>query len=271
MDIILTKEMEELLKVELGKCNEEINIVSAFCKVSTLKLLDSFIKQNIKKRLLVRFLPSDISSGATDKEIYDYCIRNNWDLFIDNDIHAKTYIFDHIKCVIGSANVTNKGIGLVNNSNKEISAFFELNDEGYTKILSLYKDAIALDEEIYNEIISAKDDTIIIRLREFKLKEKKIKCLMSEDFPTELTDTIELYNLKAYKWLVSFLKEKENRQSFFGEITSALHDVFVKDPRPYRKDIKQHLVDLLGCIRRLKIKEIEITHPNHSECIMYIG
>lgn len=123
-------------------------------------------------------------------------------------MHAKTYIFDHIKCIIGSANVTNKGLGVANNSNKEISTFFTLDGESYAKILSLYKDAIVLDEEIYNEIIKAKDDNIIIKIKEFKLKERKIECLMSEDFPTEITDIVELYNLKSYKWLVAFLKTK---------------------------------------------------------------
>ena len=78
VDILLSDEIESVLKSELSICNTEVNIVSAFCKVSTLELLDSFIKPNVKKRLLVRFLPSDIASGATDKEIYDYCIRNNW-------------------------------------------------------------------------------------------------------------------------------------------------------------------------------------------------
>ena len=270
VDILLSDEIESVLKSELSICNTEVNIVSAFCKVSTLELLDSFIKPNVKKRLLVRFLPSDIASGATDKEIYDYCIRNNWYIFIDNNIHAKTYIFDHIKCIIGSANATNKGLGVANKSNKEASTFFTLDEESYAKILSLYKDAIVLDEEIYNEIIKAKDDNIIIKIKEFKLKERKIECLMSEDFPTELTDIIELYNLKSYKWLVAFLRNKESRESYFGEITKNIHEVFVKDPRPFRKDIKQHLVDLLDCIKRLKIKEIEITRPNHSECLKYV-
>ena len=153
VDILLSDEIESVLKSELSICNTEVNIVSAFCKVSTLELLDSFIKPKVKKRLLVRFLPSDIASGATDKEIYDYCIRNNWYIFIDNNIHAKTYIFDHIKCIIGSANATNKGLGVANKSNKEASTFFTLDEESYAKILSLYKDAIVLDEEIYNEII----------------------------------------------------------------------------------------------------------------------
>ena len=271
IDILLTDEIEGVLQAELSTCKTEVNIVTAFCKVSTLKLLDSFITKKIRKRLLVRFLPSDISSGATDKEIYDYCIRNNWDLFIDNNIHAKTFIFDHIKCVVGSANVTNKGIGLSINSNKEASTFFELNEDSYLKILSLYRDAVVLDEAIYNEIINAKDDTIIVKLGEFKLKKRKIECLMCEDFPNSSTDVVELYNLKSYKWLVEFLKNKENKQSYFGEITESMHNIFVRDPRPYRKDIKEHLVDLLNSIKRLKIKEIEISKPNYSECIKYIG
>lgn len=271
VDILLSDEIERVLKTELPKCETEVNIVSAFCKVSTLELLDSFINLNVKKRLLVRFLPSDIASGATDKEIYDYCIRNNWYIYIDNSIHAKTYIFDHVKCIIGSANATNKGLGVADKSNKEASTFFTLDEDSYAKILSLYKDAIVLDEEIYNEIIKAKDDNIIIKIREFKLKERKIECLMSEDFPTELTDIIELYNLKSYKWLVDFLKNKDNKESYFGEITKSIHDVFVKDPRPFRKDIKQHLIDLFDCIKRLKIKEIEITRLKYSECVRYIG
>ena len=268
--ILLSSELEEILKTELVECKTEVNIVSAFCKVSTLKLLDSHIEKGIRKRLLVRFLPSDIAIGATDKEIYYYCIQNGWDIFIDNTLHAKTYIFDHIKCIIGSANTTNKGIGFSKLSNKEASAFFELNKEDYNKILSLYQDSLVLNDEIYNEIIKSKDDTIILHLSKFKLKDKKIECLMSEDFPNAITDTIELYCLKSYKWLVAFLKTKTNNTSYFGELSAELHNIFVKDPRPYRKNIKQHLTDLLECIKRLEISNIKITRPNHSEIVQLI-
>ena len=271
MNILLSNELENVLTIELKKCKTEVNIVSAFCKISTLELLDSCIKKGVKKRLLVRFLPSDISAGATDKEIYNYCMQHGWDLFIDNTLHAKTYIFDHIKCIMGSANATNKGVGIANLSNKEASAFFELNKEDYNKILTLYQDALLLDDELYEEIVKAKDDTIVIHLSKYKLKEKKIECLMPEDFPNELTDAIELYSLKSYKWLVNFLKTKPDNKSYFGEITSNIHDVFIKDPRPYRKDIKQHLVDLLNSIKKLEIPQLKITRPNFSECVQYIN
>lgn len=270
-DILISNEVEATLEIILPQCKKDINVISGFCKVQTLKYLDSLIGSDIKKRLLVRFLPSDISSGATDKEIYEYCKNHGWTMYVDHTIHAKTYIFDKIKCIIGSANLTNKGLGISDNSNKEASVCFELNDDSYSKILTLYKDSVELDDELYNYIISHSDDEEVIKHRKYLFKEEKIECLFPEDFPTGNEDMIELYNLRSFKWLVQFLKQKDNKTSYFGEITAGIHNAFVRDPRPYRKDVKQHLVDLLYCIKRLNISEIEITRPNHSEVVKYIG
>lgn len=272
MEILISSEVEEKIVEELSKTSKDINIVSAFCKKSTLSLIDKNVNGDVKKRLLVRFLPSDISSGATDKEIFSYCKENGWQLFFDYTLHAKTYVFDHVKCILGSANLTNKGIGIASNCNKEASAYFLLDDDSYKKIMSLYKDSLLMTDELYEMVISGISDEEFISKREkTTLNVPKITCLFPEDFPDENTDVIELYQCRSYKWLVSFLKSKENKTSYFGEITANIHNAFVKDPRPYRKDIKQHLVDLLSCIKRLNISEIEITRPNHSEVVKLLG
>ena len=95
-----------------------------------------------------------------------------------------------------------------------------------------------------------------------------MECLFPEDFPDESTDIIELYNLRSFKWLVQYLKSKDTHFAFFGEITSEIHNIFVRDPRPFRKDMKAHLIDLLSCIKRLSVKGISITRPNYSECVL---
>jgi len=46
-----------------------------------------------------------------------------------------------------------------------------------------------------------------------------------------------------------------------------LHDAFIDDPRPYRKDVKQLLNNLLSWIKILDIEDIKIDRPNHSERI----
>lgn len=269
VNILLNDEVENELKKNIPLCTVDLNIVSAFCKLKTLQFIDSLVcDNNVKKRILVRFLPSDLAAGATDKEIYNFCKNNNWDIYVDHTIHAKTYVFDKIKCIIGSANTTDRGLGIANNSNKEASSFFELDDDSYNKIMTLYKDASVLDQELYDYIVSHESDTEVINHKKYREHNKKIECLMSEDFPDENTDIVDLYSLRSFKWLVQYLRTKENKYAYFGEIASEIHNVFVKDPRPYRKDIKSHLVDLLNCIKRLSVKGITITRPNYSECIM---
>ena len=267
-NILISNEVEKTLEKILPICQKDINVISGFCKVHTLEYLDTLIQtQCIKKRLLVRFLPSDLSSGATDKEIFSYCKSHGWSIFVDHSIHAKTYVFDRIKCIMGSANLTDKGLGISDNSNKEASVCFELDDDSYTKILSLYKDSVELDQSLYEYIISHMSDDDVIKHKQYKAKKISIECLFPEDFPNEQSDVIELYNSRAYKWFVNFLQEKNDKSAFYGEIAAAIHNVFIKDPRPYRKDIKQHLTDLLSAIKRLNISEIKVERPNYSELV----
>lgn len=267
MNIILSNELENIIIKEISKCENDVNIVTAFCKLETLRKIDLHIKPNINKRLLVRFLPSDLLSGATDKTIYEYCKKNGWKIYIDFSIHAKTYIFDKIKCILGSANLTNKGIGISINSNKEISSYFEIEEEDYNKILSLYSDAEQLDDELFNLIVNSVDDHEIVRVKRKVELHKTINCLMPEDFPDDTTDIIELYNLKSYKWLISYLKSKNNKMAYFGELSSMIHDIFIKEPKPYRKDIKIYLSSLLSLIKKYNVNNILVEKPNYSECV----
>ncbi len=267
MEYLITKEILDAVLKEAREATDCINFITAYCKVNTLKKIDDCINQNVSKRILIRFLPSDILSGATDKEVFEYCKNNNWKIYYDFAIHAKIFIFDKIKAIWGSANVTNNGMGLSNNPNKELSSYGEIDDESYNKIITLYKDANILDQDTFDYIVSHNDDIEIIKHNKQKLKNQKIECLFPEDFPNEDTDIIELYSLRSYKWLIKFLMEKEDKKAYFGELSSEIHNIFAKDPRPFRKDIKVYLSNLLASIVRLDVRGLTITRPNYSECV----
>ena len=68
----------------------------------------------------------------------------------------------------------------------------------------------------------------------------------------------------AYLWLLSVLAENSN-ELYFGELTQLLHDTLVEDPRPYRKDVKVLLINLLGWINELDMEEVIIDRPRHSQ------
>ncbi len=267
MEYLITNEILDAVLKEAREVTDCINFITAYCKVNTLKKIDDCINNNVSKRILIRFLPSDISSGATDKEVFEYCKKNNWEVYYDFSIHAKIFIFDKIKAIWGSANVTNNGMGLSNNPNKELSSYGEIDDESYSKIITLYKDANILDQESFDYIVSRTNDDEAIKHNKQKIKNQKIECLFPEDFPDCNTDIIELYSLRSYKWLVCYLMTKDNKIAFFGELSSEIHKIFAKNPQPYRKDIKNYLSDLFACIKRLSVKGLTITKPNYSECV----
>lgn len=68
----------------------------------------------------------------------------------------------------------------------------------------------------------------------------------------------------AYLWLIDVVVEK-NGEIYFGELASKLHDSLVTDPKPYRKDVKMLLANLLQMIVALDMPEIGVDRPNYSQ------
>ena len=57
---------------------------------------------------------------------------------------------------------------------------------------------------------------------------------------------------------------------FFGELSARLYSVVVSDPKPYRKDVKKMLSNLLKLIEELEMEEIVIDRPNYSQRIRIV-
>jgi len=94
MTIIYTENFKNELEKELISTTNNIHIISAFCKKNIIAFIDSKLSSSVKsKKLLVRFTLRDIISKATDFGLYEYCLENNWEMFVNFDIHAKTFIF----------------------------------------------------------------------------------------------------------------------------------------------------------------------------------
>ena len=68
----------------------------------------------------------------------------------------------------------------------------------------------------------------------------------------------------SYLWLLNVLKEN-NGCLFFGAISEKLHNALVTDPKPYRKDVKQLLANMLNLIELLQMDDIVVDRPNYSQ------
>ena len=303
MSLLSTHEVKQKIIDEVSRAADNLQIISAFCKLPAIKFIDENISHPIKqKKLMVRFLLSDILHGATDFELFDYCKANGWQMYVRFDLHAKTYIFDRKRCILGSANLTSKGLGLSLHGNYELSSFAEVDDSDLKKIDTLFDNAILMTDELY---IAMKSDYEIAQSNQtpsktFKwntgIEQKfnpKIDLLFTYDFPSTSSPNFNDVNSfeflemgyipsqeelkqafrwsKAFLWLYNYVSSCPDKTSYFGGVTAALHNTLVNDPKPYRKEVKDLLANTLGWIKALDINEIAIDTPNHSQRIRIVN
>lgn len=299
MSVLMSTDIKRQIAEEAKSCNQTLQIITAFCKVKGLQFIESNIGVGVvEKRILVRFRMEDIISGATDLSIYEYAKQNNWIVYIRFDLHAKTYIFDRKRCILGSANLTGSGLQLFDSGNYEMANLFDIEPEDITKIDMLFNNAILLDDNLY---LQMKKELGTVDRNEGKLYQwsEKIQklflpdynTLFADDFP-EFKNYLDYNNqpigflelkrnwdfeclqnafrmCKAFLWLKSLVKEN-GYEMYFGEITANLHNALVKDPRPYRKDVKELLARLLQWIQDLEIDEVIIDRPQHSQRVRIV-
>lgn len=295
MAILFSNEIMNAVVNELHKASDSVQIITAYCKEKTFKYLDSEISSDVhEKKLLVRFRMDDVVKGSTDFGILDYGIEHGWKVYVRFDLHAKTYIVDNKRGLVGSANATNAGLNIGKTGNMEMAAFVDVEPQDIEKIGSLFNDAILVDESILQNLRQQFEridfdggndsyswDDSIMKLfnphiealfsyelpEDFNLEPGEYFQFLDENFNGNLDELKETFRWSnAYLWLLDTLRNHDGCM-YFGELSTALHDAVVSDPKPYRKDIKHMLSNLLRLIEELEMEEIAIDRPNYSQRI----
>lgn len=298
MSLLCSDEILNAIYSELQSAQNSVRIVSAYCKKQALEKLDSHISNSVSnKQLLLRFQLADILHGSTDFEVLDYCAQNKWQVFIRFDLHAKTYIIDNVRGIVGSANMTVSGLNLKDNGNFEMATIVPLENSDIAKIDRLFDEAVLVTPKIFSKM---KKELELIKENEniqnnasqtwstsiFNLFVPQIKTLFSHEFPElkdlpsqkgeyiqfldcrfngDLSDLKEKFRwCNAYMWLLQVLK-KNSECMFFGQLSAELHNLLISDPKPYRKDVKIWLSNLLCWCEKLEMPEIKIDVPTHSQ------
>lgn len=116
--------------------SEKAFIIAPFIKVDALKRIIEVIPQEVFIRCVTRWLPSEIASGVSDPEIIHLLEeRGNYSISLVDKLHAKIYIADE-RCLTGSANVTQFGLGEADGGNNiEILVETTINDKNVSDTL----------------------------------------------------------------------------------------------------------------------------------------
>lgn len=293
MSILLSNEIMSAVTRELKTATESVQIITAYCKENAISQLNSHIASHVvEKRIMLRFRLDDLVKGSTDFSVIEFCRSRGWNVYIRFDLHAKTYIVDRKRGFVGSANATNTGLSLISHGNMEMGTLVDIDEVDMEKIEALYSDAILVDDDMYRKLKkqyqsidcyeSGKKFSWNDEIK--KLFNPKITTLFSYELPDKgefnvgeyvaFLDTVyngDIAMLKdafrwsnAYLWLLNVLRENEGCL-FFGAITEKMHSALVSDPKPYRKDVKQLLANLLYFIEKIQMNEIVIDRPNFSQ------
>lgn len=292
MGILISNKLKEELEKELIKSSRRVDIITAFCKIDSLKYIDEYIPKDVRKRLLVRFRLSDLLMGATDIDIFEYCRNNNWDLYIDTNLHAKIYLVDN-SCYIGSANLTDSGLSITKMGNIEGSYNFKIDSEEDNIILEkLFEESTKLNDELYEKMMEDYNKNEKISIKAVKWNEEiqdnlkeKFDILLQEDFPINeypnnlkenegylgigISDSIEeiknkFEDTKIMKWLIYVLESKNNNEIYFGELSEKIHSLIFKEPKAYRKEVKDLQTKLYNWLIILNYDYLKIDTPIHS-------
>lgn len=298
MAILFSNEIINAVIDELKNAENSVQIITAYCKKNTFEKLNSVIPNSVHdRRLLVRFRLDDVLKGSTDFEILEYGVQHGWNVFLRFDLHAKTYIVDNKRGLVGSANATNSGLNIGKAGNMEMATFIDVELEDIEKINGLFDDAIPVDGELitkmkrqfdsiepseqqkshsWNTEITNRFNPSVNTLfsyelpEEFNLVEGEYFSFLDYTYYGDIDAFKEVFRWSnAYLWLQKLLKENGG-EMYFGAVTEKLHNALVTDPKPYRRDVKQMLANLLDLIEKLGMDEIVIDRPNHSQRIRLI-
>ena len=133
----------------LSEAESEVVLISPFIKHSVILKIMELVRKNVDIKCVTRWRPEEIKNGISDIVVWQ-ALKNRTDteMYLLPNLHAKYYRSD-INCMVGSSNLTQKGLGWAKQSNFEllIPAKIEQDDmDRFEK--AILKQARLVDDEI---------------------------------------------------------------------------------------------------------------------------
>ena len=141
--------------------HNQVTLLTAYLK---LQALEEINRSNHINQIVVRWQVSDLcgkTPASELEEIWTYCKTNKIKLYRNTRLHMKVLWSGSNEAIIGSANVTNNGLGLSNRSNYELAARAENlspDDLIYLNHVLLGQDGKLVTEDLYQQLLAAKEE-----------------------------------------------------------------------------------------------------------------
>lgn len=156
---------------------ESVLFVAPYIKSNAMNQFLSTIPEGVGSiKCITRWLPEDIASGVCDLDIWEKITNRGGELFVHPHLHAKYYRADD-RCLVGSANLTKRGLGWASPSNIELLVELSTDFEGLREWeATIAHAAVPVNAELYNQVAEQaeklKEEAKVYQLPEIELDEE---------------------------------------------------------------------------------------------------
>ena len=170
---MLTFNVHSEIKNFLSNDFKELMILCPFISLSGLKKVLGKLNLNDKIiNVVTRWRKIDVISGVSDIEVYPFLKEKKISLYHNDYIHLKTLIRDKKECLLGSANITDAGLGLSKSPNIELITTESICSKDYACFQKILDDSFEIDDNFYKEmeILKAKNKSKFEFINQMKHK-----------------------------------------------------------------------------------------------------
>lgn len=132
-------------------------IIAPFIQSDTLARLiaDTIPTKGLK--VITRWRPEDIVAGVSDIEVFNVLAREGVPLYINDRIHLKLFVSGSNTCFVGSANITETGLGYSRSYNIEAGSWVELGLGDWLEIYRIINSSRLVDDTVYATALEYRD------------------------------------------------------------------------------------------------------------------
>ena len=131
----------------------EILVISAYLTVDGLRALLADVCPSNRVRILVRWQPNDLVTGASDLASFHFANERGWEFSASSSLHAKAFVFGDVAIFMGSANLTCNGFTLGSASgNTEMLTQVPVTDLNIELLQRMFADGFRLDAVVVEQI-----------------------------------------------------------------------------------------------------------------------
>jgi len=144
----------EQLKDWFSQARSQILAISPYMTPSTLAECLSKVSPEVDVTVVCSWRTKDLLFGSSKIETYELCQDNGWSLRVDHDgmprtIHLKAYVVDNQTAMIGSANMTGRGM------EGNIESLVPVSIDSHPSLAESIEDSISgsipVDQEVYRQ------------------------------------------------------------------------------------------------------------------------